>query len=221
MIGFRCTISFLRASLPAAVLVLASATVVVSQAEHPLDILKLKWERQARLPRNFDPSIISTGTSFNDPLTRAPSLAGVSSSTTEFKKTPSQAPEPNDVFPITPGRMPVFYVYSLKVRNAGNKTIQGVAWDYIFLDAAGSKPVGAHQFLSYQKLGPRKSVTFELAMRSPPVTVIEAGAKKNSRSKFIEKAVIECVLYADGSSWRNALGREGTCDLLKSSKPAR
>ena len=36
----------------------------------PIEMLKLKWEKQVRLPRNFDPSVISTGTTFSDPSSR-------------------------------------------------------------------------------------------------------------------------------------------------------
>src|SRR5437660_867373 len=51
-----------------------------------IKILKLHWEKQVRLPRNFDPSIIPTGNSFNDPA----SMTSVNTSTTETK-TPTTA----------------------------------------------------------------------------------------------------------------------------------
>src|SRR6266849_1383227 len=36
----------------------------------PIEMLKLKWEKEVRLPRNFDPSVIPTGGTFGDPATR-------------------------------------------------------------------------------------------------------------------------------------------------------
>src|SRR5260370_9504819 len=66
---------------------------------------------------------------------------------------------PVDYFPQTPGRMPVFYVSSLKIRNAGSKPIQAVAWDYVFLDAAGKAVLGPHPLLSYAIVKPAKIVT--------------------------------------------------------------
>src|ERR1043166_231053 len=35
-----------------------------------IEILKLHWEKQVRLPRNFDPAVMSTGVTANDPIAR-------------------------------------------------------------------------------------------------------------------------------------------------------
>jgi len=112
----------------------------------------------------------------------------------------------------------VFYLYSMKVRNIGAKSIEGVAWDYLFIDSISNSQVGSHQFLSYEKAAPGKTVTFQRQTRSPPTRVVDASDKKDQRPKFIERAVIQCVLYADDTLWRSPQARAGVCDLLKKSK---
>jgi len=105
----------------------------------------------------------------------------------------------------------------MKVKNAGAKRIEGVAWDYLFIDAASGRLIGNHQFLSYEKLAPGKTVTFYRQMRSPPTRVVEAS-KTDQRTKLVERAIIQCVLYADDTIWRIAQARDGVCDLLKNSR---
>lgn len=193
-------------------------------AKSNIEILKLHWERQVRLPRNFDPSVIPTNGSFVDPASRS-SGPPVTSGATDTARTANNvrsanpnSPPPDAAFPATPGRLPVVYAYSMKVRNAGSKSIAGIAWDYVFIDANSNAEMGRHQFLSYEKIPLNKSVRLQGELRSPPVRVIQTvDSKKSAPAKFIERAVIQCVLYADGTVWKNASARVGECELLKSS----
>ena len=223
------TITLQRSLLLLACLVAPQACFAQGQVDTlttPVEVLKLRWEKQVRLPRNFDPSLIATNDRFGDarnpvsPTTAATAPATAADVVRAATKARSDAMEGETVFPAVPNRLPVFYVYLMKVRNTGVKTIEGVAWDYIFFDGSGNKPLGSHQFFSYQKLAQGRIVTFQSPMRSPPVRVVDASAQKNTRSKFMEKAVIECILYSDASVWRNPIAREGVCDLLKNSKTA-
>lgn len=204
---------------------LAAARISFAQDQlqrpsEPIEILKFKWEKQVRLPRSFDPSIISTNGRSGDarnPL--SPPAMGAPTNAADLTRAATKARDDaaaaDGVFPMTPGRLPVFYVYSMKVRNTGAKTIEGLVWDYIFFDTNGIKPLGSHQFLSYQKLTRGKITTLQRALRSPPVRVVDASASKSTRPNFTEKAVIECVLYSDSSVWRSPIAREGICELLK------
>ena len=104
----------------------------------------------------------------------------------------------------------------MKIQNHGSKEIEGVAWDYIFLDPSTSAEVGRHQFLSFERVEPNKSATFHSEQRTPPVRTLSADANK----KLAEKSVIRCVLYADGTTWREANTTEDVCGLLKKGKAA-
>jgi hypothetical protein len=125
------------------------------------------------------------------------------------------------VFPATPGRLPVFYIYSMRVKNVGQKTIDGVAWDYVFFDAATNKEVGRHQFLSYEKLEADKIVTFRSQLRSPPTRVVPTGNEPKERPKYMGKAIIQCVLYSDDTSWRGPEASTDICALLKTQRDLR
>src|SRR5947207_11645745 len=75
-----------------------------SAAAPNIEILKLHWEKQVRLPRNFDPAIIPTGNSFNDPA----SIASVNTSNTEKKTPNTHRNAPGNFFPSTRGRRPAY-----------------------------------------------------------------------------------------------------------------
>ena len=107
----------------------------------------------------------------------------------------------------------------MKLKNTGVKAIEGIAWDYVFIDASGKNELGRHQFLSYSKVAPDKIVTLQRQLRSPPTRVVEASSsQKNQRPTFVEKAVIQCILYADYTIWRSLQAREGVCDQLKNGR---
>jgi len=184
-----------------------------------IDIIKLHWEKQVRLPRNFDPSIIPTDGAFSDPASRS----SVVTTTTDSKASTSNArntPTTSDIgFPATPSRLPVLYVYSMKIRNTGSKVIEGIAWDYLFIDPNSNTELGRHQFVSYAKISMDKIVTLQGQLRSSPIRVVRTPeSSNNTRPKFIERAVIQCVLYADDTAWRNLRARDGVCEFLKNEK---
>ena len=184
----------------------------------PIEMLKLKWEKQVRLPRNFDPSVIPTGGTFSDPSSRTSgpptNPTAALDATRAATSAQSAAASSNVNFPATPGRLPVSYVYSMKFRNLSNKRIEGIAWDYIFLDPSGGAEVGRHQFLSFVKAEPNGVATLQGQMRSAPLRIVTASSEK--RAKPIERASIQCVWFEDETVWRNPSGRKGVCEFLRS-----
>ena len=204
-------------------LLMCAAVAGVSKAQDtsaalspPLEVLKLKWEKQVRLPRNFDPSIIPTGGTFSDPTAKTIPTNPVDA-TRAATSARSAAAASNNSFPATPASMPVYYVYSLKMRNDANKGIEAVAWDYLFLDPNTGAELARHQFLSYVKADPLHSATLQAQMRTPPVRILRATGQ-TARTRPIERAEIQCVLFTDDTVWRNRFGRKGTCEFLKNSE---
>src|SRR5260221_5444009 len=187
-----------------------------------IEILKLHWEKQVRLPRNFDPSVIPTGGTFNDPGSRTSGSPGASSSvelTRAATSARSAAAGSSDAFPATPGRLPDFYEYSMKIKNVDSKTIEGVAWDYLFIDPSKNTELGKRQFLSYARVRTDQSATLKAQLRSPPIRLVRAThSAGNKQAKPIERSVIQCVLFADDTVWRNPHARDGVCELLKNDK---
>src|SRR5882724_7990617 len=151
------------------VLLVPAATSFGQESRGPsasnIEILKLHWEKQIQLPRNFDPSVIPTGGTFSDPASRTstgPTATNPADAVRAATSARSAAAGSNPTtFPATPGRLPVSYIYSMKIRNANNKKIEGIAWDYVFMDPNSGAELGRHQFLSYVMAEPDKVVTLK------------------------------------------------------------
>jgi hypothetical protein len=186
----------------------------------PVEVLKLKWEKQARLPRNFDPSIIPTGGAFNDPGSMGSSSSVGSGNSGDGSRNSSSRPTSTTLanFPATPGRLPVFYVYSMKIRNDGEKQIDGIAWDYLLLDPQSGVELGRHQFVSYVKTPSGGTATLKGQARTAPIRIVEAPNSEKRRVRPIERVAIQCVLFSDDTTWRNPFGRPGICEFLKNSE---
>jgi len=187
-----------------------------------LEILKLQWEKQIRLPRNFDPAPSAPG-GFVDPAARSSVYTGagnpndITRPAISGNRTNSL---PGVAFPTVPGRLPIFYKYSMKVKNNSVKVIEGIAWDYLFIDPKINKEIGRHQFLSYARISTNQDSTLRAELRSPPVMVIPNPASAKAKHQDLTgRAVIQCVIYADNSVWKNPQAREGVCDLLRNNKP--
>ena len=210
-----------------AVHVAASAQNQSDSSPLPLEILKLKWERQLQLPRNFDPSTIPATGVFNDSNVRntvnpAPNPLDATRAATSAQSNAQTSQ--TTVFPATPNRLPIVYVYSLRVKNVGGKTIDGVAWDYVFIDVTSNKEVGRHQFLSFQTLKDEKTTTFSSQMRSPPTRIVQTtngNSGSNEHPKYTGRAIIQCVLYADDTAWRGPQASSDICALLKTQRDLR
>ena len=201
----------------------SSATAVAQAAnvsdKSNIEILKLRWEKEVRLPRNFDPSVIPTGGAFSDPASRTSAAAPAPlEAARAATRAQSVAAGGSSAFPDTPARLPIVYVYSMKIKNTGGKVISGVAWDYAFIDKSSNRELGRHQFLSYERVGTGKTVTFRSQLRSPPTRVVQASNPREKHSRFTEQAVIQCVLYSDDSSWRNQDAPIDACTLLRKNK---
>ena len=150
-------------------------------------------------------------------------LPGTSAATAASRDVAIQRTNPSTqeqgTFGNTPDRLPVFYVYSMKIKNIGPKPIEAIAWDYVFLDSVSNVEVGRKQILSLTKVAPEKITTVEAPLRVPPIRSIQVQSAENQKhEKFLERAVIQCMLYADQTTWRNAQTPEGVCDLLKKAK---
>jgi hypothetical protein len=191
-----------------------------------IEILKLKLEKQTRLPRNFDPSVIPAGQVLSSMESRTvipgSTQAPNGDDVRREAASRSAALAPVDVFPNTPAGLPFFYVYSLKIQNVGSKTIQAVAWDFVFIHATSKTVLGNHQFLSYSVTKPAQIVTLQGQQRTRPIALVQAvnADAKDKGQKVLERAIIQCVLYDDDTTWKNPAGRDAVCDLLKKSKPA-
>jgi hypothetical protein len=116
---------------------------------------------------------------------------------------PAQAP-PIRVRPIKIGSSPAsssaIYIYEVKVKNLGDKTIRGVTLEYVFLEETTNREVGRHRFFSKTNISPGKTKNLVMRSISPPAGSINAAqAGKKLRDQYAEQIVILSIEYADGS----------------------
>ena len=103
------------------------------------------------------------------------------------------------------GRLTAFYIYELRVRNAGRQEIRTLTWEYVFFEPGTTREVGRLQFVS--KVGMKPGSTKNLAVRSkdsPTGTLDATRAGKKERDQYSEQVVIRSIAYADGSVWSSA-----------------
>jgi hypothetical protein len=130
--------------------------------------------------------------------------------------------EPSPTSPSAPKGRVEEYNYRVKIKNAGEATIEAVEWDYLFLEPGVKKELARHRFQSFRRAKPGKSLTLNGTSNAPPTKVVSAaGAGGNGRKLFEEKIVIRCVAYADGTVRWRAAGAESDCDGIRERTQAR
>lgn len=107
----------------------------------------------------------------------------------------------SNTFAVTREREKQF-VYQARVRNAGEKQIVALDWDYIFIDPETEKVIERHSFRTQQRIRPRKSKTLSEVSVSPPTHVVNVQAlEKNLEHQFTERIVVNSIIFLDGSVW--------------------
>jgi hypothetical protein len=171
---------------------------------HGLMVVKLTWSRQLSSPR------MRRGVWQED-------MGARRSNPDSNPETTLRRPAPilENPFPAG-GKLPYLYVYSLKVKNVGSKTIRGVAWDYVVNDRAGGAELNRRAIINYQNIRPGAGVTLQAVSASPPTNVVTAeGLGADEHSPFVERALIKCVLYADDSTWEHPEAQGTGCEELR------
>lgn len=94
------------------------------------------------------------------------------------------------------------YIYELKIRNGGQKSIRSVSWDYVFLELGTETEIGRRRFVSKVNIKPGKTTkVIELSGTSPTGTVDARKVGKKPQEQYSEQIVIKKVEFADGSVW--------------------
>ena len=95
------------------------------------------------------------------------------------------------------------YVYEVKLRNNGEKTISALTLEYIFFEPDTETEISRRLFLSKRQIAPGKSKTLVFRTGAPPTGTINARyAGKKSGEQYSEQVVIQSIKYADGSAWQ-------------------
>lgn len=98
----------------------------------------------------------------------------------------------------------VNFVYEAKLKNAGEKKITTIVWEYLVFDPETEVQVGRHQFIDLSKIRPGKTANL-VGYATTPATSIVQAEKAGKEHKYIERVVITRIEYEDGSFWQRPL----------------
>jgi hypothetical protein len=107
------------------------------------------------------------------------------------------------------------YLYQLRITNGGERRVESVDWEYLFLEPGTQKELGRHRFLSPRRAKPGETFTLKVGSLSPPARVVSAVSLDKKRKPFDERIVVRCVAYSDGTFARRAGAAEADCDSLR------
>jgi hypothetical protein len=93
--------------------------------------------------------------------------------------------------------------YKISLRNAGQKAIKEIDWDYVFTDAATGEVLGRREFTGVEKIAPGKEKELNFMSPSAPARKISLQSlNKSEREGLGEQVVLVRILYEDGTVWK-------------------
>ncbi|HYX28744.1 MAG TPA: hypothetical protein VE863_09260 [Pyrinomonadaceae bacterium] len=108
-----------------------------------------------------------------------------------------------------------FFQYSVEVVNDGSKSIKAILWDYIITDSSNNEELGRHNFVSFDKVGRNSVKALHVRSRLSPSRVVTVQSSPPPGSAtVVEKVVLRCVIYDDGTLWQQP-GTNENCDALQ------
>jgi hypothetical protein len=104
----------------------------------------------------------------------------------------------------TPGRSSADrFEYVARIRNAADKPIDVIFWEYEFIDPANSNSLTRRHFLCGVKIKPNKELELQAFSLLGPSQVIQAATSPNkAHDPLQEKVVINRVEFVDGTIWQ-------------------
>lgn len=106
-----------------------------------------------------------------------------------------------------------FYMYSLEIQNDGSKPIKAIRWNYMIFDSKTNEELGTHEFESFEKVGHNRAKSLTAKSRLSPTRVVPIQV--TDKSATIERVIIKCVLYEDGSLWQANVTDRPVCEALR------
>jgi hypothetical protein len=95
------------------------------------------------------------------------------------------------------------YLYQVKIKNAGTKTILAVDWGYTFTDPETQEELGRHRYSNKVKIRPGKNSGLNGRTANPPTQIVSSkNAGKDVSRKLSEQVVIYRIEYDDGTIWK-------------------
>ena len=184
--------------------VIASAQTSSSDSV-PSDIVVLQknWRLHARNSL-LDADPFSANAEFNDAL-RAQRENDIRNAVrargSESREPPPPRPTKNPNGSAYPTAR---YIYQVKIKNTGTKTILAVDWGYTFTDPETQQELGRHRYSNKVKIRPGQNNGLVGRTANPPTQVVSVkNAGKDVNKQLSEQVVIYRIQYDDGTIWKN------------------
>ena len=109
-----------------------------------------------------------------------------------------------------------FFMYSVEVKNEGSESIKAILWDYLIIDSNSKEELGRHEFISLEKIARNSVKTLTVSSRITPSQVITVqGSPPTANSTVVERVMLKCVVYDDGTVWQQSSAWEQSCEALR------
>src|SRR2546423_1073048 len=109
-----------------------------------------------------------------------------------------------------------FFMYSVELQNDGAKSIKAVLWEYLLIDGKTKEELGRHQFVSFEKVARNASKAMTARSRLSPSRIVTVqDSPPTPGSTVVERVVLKCVAFDDGSVWQSAGLAVQSCEPLR------
>jgi hypothetical protein len=125
----------------------------------------------------------------------------------------SSSASTSDDSPAVAFRRGPFFQYSVEIQNDGVKPIKAIRWEYIIVDSKTNEELGSHEFENFDRVGLSKAKLLNAKSPSQPTRVVPVQVTANSATT--ERVVLKCVIYEDGSLWKQRETAEQVCEALR------
>jgi hypothetical protein len=102
----------------------------------------------------------------------------------------------------------------MELSNDGPKAIKALAWDFTFAEQVTFNVVLRHSFANLQTIDShqKKIVRFTTHLGEP--RIVDAARANDPSWSYKHYAQLQCVLFADGSTWEHPEARK-PCERLR------
>jgi len=108
-----------------------------------------------------------------------------------------------------------FFLYSVELKNDGSKAIKAILWNYLIMDGTTNEELGRHEFVSFDKVGSNAVRALTVKSRLTPSRIVTVQGTHPSTITVVERVILECVVYDDGTLWEQPGTTPQNCELLR------
>jgi hypothetical protein len=87
------------------------------------------------------------------------------------------------------------FIYRIRVRNLSRQTIETIVWAYDFFNPLTKERMASHEFVSRERIKPRKRKTLYAVSSAPPTPIVDANLLA-ANEPYLESATIKSLIFS-------------------------